>query len=61
MSKIDKKHPNWYRTNWNRIYGRLGISIYEIYDADTAEKIKLKGQEVLKELSEQRLKRKEDE
>ena len=55
MSKEDKKYPNW-----NRIYGFLGNSIYGngfIYDAETAEKIKLKGQEVLKELLEQRLKR----
>jgi hypothetical protein len=51
MSKIDKKYPNW-----NGIYGFLGNSIYGIYDAETAEKIKLKGQEVLKELLEQRLK-----
>ena len=47
MSKVEKKYPNW-----NRIYGLLG----------TAEKIKLKGQEVLKELLEQRLNQnKEDE
>jgi hypothetical protein len=51
MSKEDKKYPNW-----NEIYGFLGNSIYGIYDAETAEKIKLKGQEVLKELLEQRLK-----
>tara|TARA_Y100000389_G_C16995420_1_gene286958 strand:- start:44 stop:241 length:198 start_codon:yes stop_codon:yes gene_type:complete len=56
MSKGNKKYPNW-----NRIYGFLGNSIYGngfIYDAETAEKIKLKGQEVLKELLEQRLNQK---
>jgi len=44
--------------NWNGIYGFLGNSIYGngfVYAAETAEKIKLKGQEVLKELLEQRL------
>ena len=59
VSKEDKKYPNW-----NGIYGFLGNSIYGngfVYDAETTEKIKLKGQEVLKELLEQRLKRKEDE
>tara|TARA_S200002703_G_scaffold39372_1_gene34537 strand:+ start:4129 stop:4305 length:177 start_codon:yes stop_codon:yes gene_type:complete len=50
MSKEEKKYPNW-----NRIYGILGNGTYGIYDAETAEKIKLKGQEVLKELLEQRL------
>jgi len=45
MSKENMKYPNW-----NRIYEN-GF----IYDAETAEKIKLKGQEVLKELLEQRL------
>ncbi len=50
MSKEDKKYPNW-----NRIYGFLGNGTYRFYDAETAEKIKLKGQEVLKELLEQRL------
>tara|TARA_R100000544_G_scaffold7420_1_gene2975 strand:- start:227 stop:550 length:324 start_codon:yes stop_codon:yes gene_type:complete len=54
MSKENKEYPNW-----NQIYGILGNSIYGIYDAKTAEKIKPKGQEVLKELLEQRLKRKE--
>ena len=57
MSK-EKKYPNW---NDYEIYGFLGNSSYGIYDAETAEKIKLKGEEVLKELLEQRLKRKEDE
>jgi hypothetical protein len=52
MSKENKEYPNW-----NQIYGFLGNSIYGIYDAETAEKIKLKGPEVLKELLEQRLKR----
>lgn len=57
MTKEEKKYPNW-----NKIYGFLGNSTYEIYDAETAEKIKLKGQEVLKELLEQRLNQnKEDE
>ena len=57
MSKEEKKYPNW-----NRIYGILGNGTYGIYDAETAEKIKLKGQEVLKELLEQRLNQnKEDE
>jgi len=46
---------------WNRIYGFLGNSIYEIYDTETAEKRKLKGQKVFKELLEQRLNRKKDE
>jgi hypothetical protein len=55
MSK-EKKYPNW-----NGIYGFLGNGTYGIYDAETAEKIKLKGQQVLKELLEQRLKGKEDE
>ena len=49
MSK-KKTYPNL-----NRIYGFLGTSTYGFYDAKTAEKIKLKGQEVLKELLEQRL------
>ena len=40
-----------------RVFRRNGF----VYDAETTEKIKLKGQEVLKELLEQRLKRKEDE
>ena len=48
MSKEEKKYPNW-----NRICGFLGNGTYGIYDAETAEKIKLKGQEVLKELLEQ--------
>jgi len=48
MSKEEKKYPNW-----NRIYG--------IYDTETAEKIKLKGQKVLKELLEQRLNQNKDE
>jgi len=48
MSK-EKKYPKW-----NRIYGFLGNSIYGVYDAETAEKIKLKGQEVLKELLNQK-------
>ena len=57
MSKDEKKYPNW-----NRIYGILGNGTYGIYDAETAEKIKLKGQKVLKELLEQRLNQnKEDE
>lgn len=56
MSKEDKKYPNW-----NRIYGFLGNGTYGIYDAETAEKIKLKGQKVLKELLEQRLKLNKDE
>ena len=56
MSK--EKYIKW---KWNRIYGFLGNSIYGIYDAETAEKIKLKGQQVLKELLEQRLKIKDDE
>ena len=57
MSKEEKKYPNW-----NRIYGILGNGTYGIYDAETAEKIKLKGQEVLKELLVQRLNQnKEDE
>jgi hypothetical protein len=50
MSKEEKKYPNW-----NKIYGFLANSTYGAYDAETAEKIKLKGQEVLKELLEQRL------
>ena len=56
MSKEEKKYPNW-----NRIYGILGNGTYGIYDAETAEKIKLKGQEVLKELLEQRLNQNKDE
>jgi len=48
----EEEYIKW---KWNRIYGFLGNSIYGIYDAETAEKIKLKGQEVLKELLEQRL------
>jgi len=56
MSKKEKKYPNW-----NRIYGFLDNGIYGIYDAETAEKIKLKGQKVLKELLEQRLNQKDDE
>ena len=44
MSKEEKKYPNW-----NRIYGFLG------FGTETTEKIKLKGQKVLKELLEQRL------
>ena len=55
MSKDEKKYPNW-----NRIYGILGNGTYGIYDAETAEKIKLKGQEVLKELLEHRLNQNED-
>ena len=55
MSKKEKKYPNW-----NRIYGFLGNGTYGIYDAETAEKIKLKGQEVLKELLEQRLNQNKD-
>ena len=42
----------------NESKAMLGNSIYGIYDAETAEKIKLKGQQVLKELLEQRLKTK---
>ena len=53
MSKEEKKYPNW-----NIIYGFLGNGTYGAYNAETAEKIKLKGQEVLKELLEQRLKTK---
>ena len=56
MSREDKKYPNW-----NGIYGFLGNSINGIYDAETTEKIKLKGQEVLKELLEQRLNQNKDE
>jgi len=56
MYKKEKKYPNW-----NRIYGFLGNSIYGIYDAETSEKIKLKGQKVLKELLEQRLNQNKDE
>ena len=56
MSKKEKKYPNW-----NRIYGFLGNGTYGIYDTETAEKIKLKGQEVLKELLEQRLNQNKDE
>jgi len=55
MSKDEKKYPNW-----NRIYGFLGNSIYGIYDTETTEKIKLKGQKVLKELLEQRLNQNKD-
>ena len=44
--------------NWNSIYGVLGDSHYGFYDAEEAEKIKLKGQEILKKLLEQRLKQK---
>ena len=55
MSKEEKKYPNW-----NRIYGILGNGTYGIYDAETAEKIKLKGQEVLKELLVQRLNQNKD-
>lgn len=55
MSKEEKKYPNW-----NRIYGFLGNCIYGIHDAETAEKIKLKGQKVLKELLEQRLNQNKD-
>lgn len=55
MSKEEKKYPNW-----NKIYGFLGNSTYEIYDVETAEKIKLKGQEILKELLEQRLNQNKD-
>ena len=55
MNKEEKKYPNW-----NRIYGILGNGTYGIYDAETAEKIKLKGQEVLKELLEQRLNQNKD-
>jgi hypothetical protein len=55
MSK-EKTYPNW-----NTIYVFLGNGIYGIHDAETAEKIKLKGQKVLKELLEQRLKQKKDE
>ena len=57
MNKKEKKYPNW-----NRIYGFLGNGTYGIYNVETAEKIKLKGQEILKELLEQRLNQnKEDE
>ena len=56
MSKKEKKYPNW-----NRIYGFLGNGTYGIYDAETAEKIKVKGQKVLKELLEQRLNQNKDE
>tara|TARA_R110001599_G_scaffold20055_2_gene76507 strand:+ start:1479 stop:1649 length:171 start_codon:yes stop_codon:yes gene_type:complete len=56
MSKENKEYPNW-----NQIYGFLGNSIYGIYDAETAEKIKPKGQEVFKELLEQRLNQNKDE
>ena len=56
MSKEEKKYPNW-----NIIYGILGNGTYGIYDAETAEKIKLKGQEVLKELLVQRLNQNKDE
>lgn len=56
MSKKEKKYPNL-----NTIYGSLGNSIYGIHDAETAEKIKLKGQKVLKELLEQRLNQNKDE
>jgi len=49
MSKEEKKYPNW-----NRIYGFLGNGIYGIYDAKTAKKIKLKGQEIFKELLQKR-------
>ena len=52
MSKEEKKYPNW-----NRIYGFLGNA----YNAETAKKIKLKGQKVLKELLEQRLNQNKDE
>lgn len=48
--------------NWNRIYGFLSNSTYGFYNAETAEKIKLKGQEILKELLQKRLNQnKEDE
>ena len=50
MSKEEKKYPNW-----NRIYGFLG------FGTETTEKIKLKGQKVLKELLEQRLNQNKDE
>jgi len=60
MNKEENKYPNW-----NRIYGFLGNDTYGAYNPAgliTAEKIKLKGQEVLKELLEQRLNQnKEDE
>ena len=46
MSKEEKKYF------WNRIYGLLGKNTYRFYDT---EKIKLKGQEILKELLEPRL------
>lgn len=49
MSKEEKKY-----SNWNQIYGFLGNGTYGIYDAETAEKIKLKGQQVLKELLNQK-------
>jgi DNA polymerase elongation subunit (family B) len=55
MSKEEKKYPNW-----NRIYGFLGNNTYRFYDNETAEKIKLKGQEILKELLEQRLNQNKD-
>ena len=46
--------------NWNRIYGFLGNSTYGFYNAETAEKIKLKGQEILKELLQKRLNQNKD-
>jgi hypothetical protein len=55
MNKEEKKYPKW-----NRIYGFLGNGTYGAYNAETAEKIKLKGQEVLKELLEQRLNQNKD-
>lgn len=55
MSKEEKKYF------WNRIYGLLGDNTYRFYDNETAEKIKLKGQEILKELLEQRLNQNKDE
>ena len=54
MSK-KKTYPNW-----NRIYGCLGNSTYGFYNAETAEKIKLKGQEILKELLQKRLNQNKD-
>ena len=57
MSKENKEYPNW-----NQIYGFLGNSIYGIYDAETVGKIQQgMRDDVLKELLEQRLKRKKDE
>ena len=52
MNKEEKKYF------WNRLYGFLGNNTYRFYDT---EKIKLKGQEIFKELLEQRLKQNKDE